>query len=124
MKKKKAKKENSSFNDDFRYICKKCGSERLTLYRDGQLIGLRCLQCDSWVMWTSRGKIKEDYKYIKQFPENDNIQMVNFTAKFGHKVAKCGNCRCTLYEVGAPRPIYQFNLVEALYCPKCGKQLI
>jgi DNA-directed RNA polymerase subunit RPC12/RpoP len=121
---KSKKKHKDKPGDDFRYICKKCSSERLTLYRDGNLIGLRCLQCGSWVTWTSRAMIEKDYKYIKQFPENDNIQMVVFTTKLGHKIAKCGNCRCTLYELGAPRPIYQFNLVDALYCPACGKQLI
>ena len=37
---------------------------------------------------------------------------------------RCSECNCQLYHSAAPKPVGQFDLIDAKFCPKCGKKFV
>ena len=40
----------------------------------------------------------------------------------GNTIVKCSQCGCLLYRSNAPKPEGQFDLINAVFCPQCGRE--
>lgn len=106
-----------------RYVCPKCGGNRIEIKFKSIHYGLYCLDCGAWVTWTDDKKVKKDYEYSLQFEENKNTVLKIIKTRMGRKKIRCP-CGCLLYSSGYMPPEGQFDLLYAKYCPECGKKLI
>ena len=105
--------------------CHKCGSEKLLVRQREHRTGIYCRECGAWIQWIDYRDAMRVYDTLKKkgiIPENAVYKRVG---KFkGNMVVRCSECKCQLYHSGAPAPIGQFDLIDASYCPKCGKEFL
>lgn len=108
-----------------KYKCGKCGSLNVCVKLSGKRAGLYCADCGAWIEWLSYSNTKHAYKYLRDsglIPENAAIKQVG---KFqGSMIVYCSECKCQLSHSSAPRPTGQFDLIDAKFCPKCGKEFV
>ena len=106
------------------YKCKNCGCEKVYAKPQGRRMGVYCAECNSWIAWTTYTKMKEIYKQIGSDDLNDHVSMRHIQKYGGATTMKCSKCDCLLYNSCEPRVRCQFDLVNAKYCPNCGRELI
>lgn len=66
----------------------------------------------------------ELYKQIKQDDLNDAVAIRRIYKRSGVTRMNCGYCDCLLYCSLEPKITGQFDLVNAKFCPSCGRKLI
>ena len=66
----------------------------------------------------------ELYKKIKQEDLNDSVAIRRIYKRSGVTRMNCGYCDCLLYCSLEPKITGQFDLVNAKFCPSCGRKLI
>lgn len=107
-----------------KYICKKCESKNVVIKQAGKYTGAYCKDCGAWIKWLNKKELRELYKYIKNENEGKGKAFRQFIKrKDNSTIIKCSNCNCQLHNSNAPEPLGQFNLLNAIYCPKCGCEL-
>lgn len=112
-------------NNQITYKCPDCGNEKVYAKPDGRRMGVYCLKCNKWICWTTYDKMIEIYKSVSDDELNDELAKRKIYKRSGITNMKCSKCMCMLYDSRFPKPQGQvFNLVEAKYCPRCGRKLI
>lgn len=106
------------------YKCKNCNGNKVYAKPQGRRMGVYCAECNSWIAWTSYHNMKEIYKQIAEEDLNEKIAIRNLSKYGGVITMKCSKCNCLLYDSSQPRAEGQFDLVNAKYCPNCGRELI
>ena len=106
------------------YKCPNCGCERVYAIPKGARQGVYCADCNKWICWTTFRKMKEIHANLDSDDLNDDVSLRKITKK--NKITKmsCEKCGCLLYNSNYPKVEGQFDLVNAIYCPKCGRKLI
>lgn len=105
--------------------CRRCGSENISVKLIGSKIGTYCRACNSWIQWINYRNIDYLYRTLQNkglIPENASYKRIG-KFKNAHLV-RCSNCRCQLHHSGAPAPAGQFDLIDAKFCPQCGKEFL
>lgn len=112
--------------------CKNCKSNKYYAKPSGRKIGLYCANCNTWISWITYSDICKLYENKDNKPIDDNVQLDDINAAF-KRISKskkrvttmqCSKCGCPLYDSSKPKVQYRFNLVNAKFCPKCGRQFI
>ncbi len=106
------------------YKCSKCGCDKVYAKPEGRRMGVYCADCDNWIAWTTYSKMCEIYKTLDEASLNDRISPRKIFKKNGVTKMLCSKCNCLLYNSCVPKQKGQFDLVNAKYCPKCGRELI
>ena len=106
------------------YTCTQCGCHKIYAKPNGRRMGIYCSDCNAWIAWTTYTKMCEIYKAIEEESLNNGVALRKIFKRSGITTMKCGKCDCLLYNSCKPKIQGQFNLVNAEYCPKCGRKLI
>lgn len=108
------------------FVCKKCGCTKVYAKPSGRRMGVYCSDCNEWITWTTYSKMTEIYKQIEEDPSslNDSVAPRKIKKYGGTTKMFCSKCGCLLYNSDFPKVRGQFDLVNASYCPVCGRTLI
>lgn len=106
------------------YKCQECGCEKVYAKPSGRRMGVYCSNCNSWICWTTYSKMTELYKKIEEQDLNDNVAIRKIFKRSGVTRMNCSKCGCLLYNSCYSSPEGQFDLVNAKFCPNCGRELI
>lgn len=113
-----------NIDNDEKYKCRKCNSTNVEVKIVGKRTGVYCLDCGAWIRWMSFKEMQKFYRVFKGTKESGN-KAYKVSRKMGSQtIVKCSNCKTQLYHSGAEPPKGQFNLINAVYCPKCGMEFI
>lgn len=108
--------------DDFK--CKKCGGI-LKVMQTSQKTGLYCAKCGAFDRWLNRkSDVKEAFNLLISREDARGKAIKRVTKYGGNTVIRCEKCDCQLYSAAAPRPLGQFDLLDANFCPKCGVEFV
>lgn len=106
------------------YICPKCESNKVYVKPSGRRIGVYCASCNAWITWTTYKNAQKIYDDINDAELNDDIAVRKIYKRNGHTKLSCSKCGCLLFNSDFPKVLGQFNLLNAKYCPSCGRGLI
>ena len=108
-----------------KYKCRKCNSLNVCVKQSGKRVGLYCSDCGAWLEWLTYDGMQRAYKHLKDsglLPEGVAFKQIG---RFhGGTIVRCSECRCQLSHSQAPIPTGQFNLIDAKFCPQCGKEFV
>lgn len=105
--------------------CKNCKSNKYYAKPSGRKIGLYCADCNTWISWITYSDICKIYEDKENELLDDNVAFKRISkSKKRVTTMQCSQCGCPLYDSSKPRVQYRFNLVNAKFCPKCGRQFI
>lgn len=68
--------------------------------------------------------IKEMKEYEKSLGEEGKAFKVTTKYSTGSVRIRCSNCRCLLFDSEYPEQGAQVKLINANYCPMCGKEFV
>lgn len=83
-----------------------------------------CSDCNTWICKTTHRKGIDIYRKINLDDLNENVTMRKFSRAGGALRMTCAKCGTLLFNGAFPRVEGQFDLVNANYCPVCGRELI
>ena len=106
------------------FVCSKCGSDSIYAVPDGVQIKVYCAKCQSFIGFTSYKKMKAIYKHLDEKDLSDSLSLRKIKKFSGVTKMTCSKCNCLLYNSLFPVVQGQFDLVNAKYCPNCGRELI
>ena len=106
------------------YQCPQCGCENVYAKPNGKRYGVYCSDCNAWICWATYKKMINIYKQIKEEELNDEVSIRRIFKRNGVTRMNCSKCDCLLYNSCSPKITGQFDLVNANYCPNCGRKLI
>lgn len=106
------------------FKCDECGGEKVYAKPTTRRIGIYCADCNKWICWTTYKKMMELRKEMKPEELNDNVALRKIHKHSGITKMTCSKCDCLLYNSCYSSPEGQFDLVNAKYCPHCGRELI
>lgn len=106
------------------YECKKCGCTKVFAKPAGRSMGVYCQDCGAWIANITYTKMKDLYNKISKEDLGENAALRNIKKRNSVITMKCTNCGCLLFNSLFPHPQGQFNLLNAGFCPSCGKRLI
>ena len=106
------------------FECPKCGSHKVYAKPKNRRMGVYCAECNTWITWTTYSHMQEIYHNLEAEDLPDNISLRHIRKRSGVTTMKCSKCGCLLYDSSQPKIMGQFDLVNANYCPNCGKELI
>ncbi len=108
------------------YVCEKCGSHKVYAKPSGRGMGVYCAECNAWICRTTYERMLELYKEIQKDPNNlnDNISLRRIKRRNGVITMRCSKCDTLLFNSMYKGVNGQFDLVNAKYCPNCGRELI
>ena len=104
--------------------CEKCGCNKVYAKPSSRRIELYCADCDAWICWTTYAKMCELYKKKDDSDLNDKVALKKILKKNRIITMRCSKCDCLLYNSTKPKVQYRFNLVNAKFCPQCGREFI
>lgn len=105
--------------------CKHCNSTKYCAKPNGKRIGLYCADCDNWICWIKYPDLCKLYENKENKLLNDNGAFKRISkSKNRVTTMRCSDCDCLLYDSSKPKVKYRFNLVNAKFCPKCGREFI
>lgn len=106
------------------YICDKCGCTIVIAKPSGPTISVYCSRCRHKIANTTYAGMLAIYEKLKGTPLGEEFALKS--VKKNGKVVRmnCSKCGCLLHNSSMPRPRGQFDLVDADYCPKCGRELL
>lgn len=104
------------------FKCPKCDSRNVIIKQVGARIGAYCKSCYAWITWVDSADIARIRKRTKYDEKTQALR--KFIRAKGKTIIKCGSCQTLLYNSSKPVPEGQFNLMDANYCPYCGKELL
>lgn len=106
------------------FKCQECGCENVYVKPSGRRMSVYCSDCNAWICFTTYKKMLEIYKAIEEENLNDNVSLRKIYKRSGITWMNCSKCDCLLYSSLQSKILGQFDLVNASYCPKCGRKLI
>ena len=108
------------------YTCKNCGSTKVYAKPKGRRMGIYCGVCGEWICFTTYSKMLELYKRIEDDPDSlsDRISLRYIKKYNGVTTMRCKKCDTLLYSSVFPKVKGQFDLVNASFCPNCGRELM
>ena len=106
------------------FICPKCNGHKVYAKPQGRRMGVYCSGCNTWITWTTYSRMMEIYSQIETEDLPEDISPRHIFKRSGVTTMKCGKCNCLLYSSTQPKIQGQFDLVNAVYCPNCGRKLI
>lgn len=108
-----------------KYSCRKCSSENVYVKQANKLTGMYCADCGAWIQWLTYRETLRTYDYMKKkglLPEGKAYKRVG---RFRTStIVKCSNCSCQLFHSDSLKPLGQFDLIDAKFCPQCGFEFI
>ena len=105
------------------YTCK-CGCNDTYVQPKGRRFGVYCSKCDSWIEWITYSKANELFKKNDTSFLDDTVATRKIFKKSGITTMRCSKCDCLLYNSCKSKIEGQFDLVNAKFCPKCGREFI
>lgn len=87
-------------------------------------MAIYCSACDTWICWSSYPETRDIYKNKDELISDDKFALKKFFKRNGITTMRCSKCNCLLYDSCKPKVQSQFNLVNAKFCPKCGRELL
>lgn len=106
------------------YVCKQCGA-KLKVMQHGYKTGLYCAECGTWDRWlTSRDDVWKAYNTLVTTEDIRGKAIKKYSKYGGNTIIRCEKCDCQLYSAIAPKPLGQFDLLNANFCPKCGVEFV
>ena len=108
------------------YVCKNCGCNRaFARPTSDNKHGVYCANCGERITYTTyNGMLEINERYRLTLKKSDKYALRNFRRYQNSIRMTCSNCGALLYNSSFPKIKGQFNLVNASYCPNCGKELI
>lgn len=89
----------------------------------GRRIGVYCTDCNTWICWTTYSKMCELYEHKENELIDDSTAYKRISKSKNRVITmQCSKCDCPLYDSSKPRIQYRFDLVNANFCPKCGRR--
>ena len=83
-----------------------------------------CKECGKLVQWILDKDLDDVYLQIKARTIKPNEKATRKVTRNGNiTIIKCGNCGCQLHNSRVP-VVGQFDLIDAVYCPKCGREFL
>ena len=110
-----------------KYVCPKCGCTNVypKPNETRRKIGVYCAECKSWINWVNFQTAQEIYENLEQrIRDNDKIAIKKITQRDGTTIVRCSKCKCLFYNSLMPRVTGQFDLINAKFCPECGRELL
>ena len=107
------------------YVCARCGSENICIKQANKRTGMYCSDCGAWIQWLSYREMLRTYNHMKEsglLPDGRAYKRVS-QFKTG-RIVKCSNCGCQLFHSESPKPLGQFDLIDAKFCPQCGWEFL
>lgn len=106
------------------YVCKHCGSAKVCIKPSGRRYGVYCSECDSWIEWTTLRGALEFHKDIDPEALDEHMALRKYTKRNNRVTLKCSKCGCLLNDSLQLKVRGQFDLINARFCPNCGRELI
>ncbi|MGN0394922.1 MAG: hypothetical protein ACI4EF_06130 [Coprococcus sp.] len=105
--------------------CTQCQSNEYYAKPSGKRIGIYCANCDGWIRWIKYSDYLKIYADKLNEPMKDNEALKKIYKSPRRIVTMhCSECGCPLYDSSKPPVKFRFNLVNAKFCPKCGRKFI
>lgn len=109
-------------------ICAKCGSRRIKVeWDEDRNVCVVCKDCGHIIrkIKTIDEQTRIENLIRTERLEDDEAYIIVRNDCFGNIVGKCSSCRNLLFNRGnLPFKYAAFNLMDANYCPNCGKKFI
>lgn len=106
------------------YSCRKCNSENIQIRQAHKRTGLYCKDCGAWIQWVTYREAQRMHDHLKKKGFADNKAFKRVCRSGTHTIIRCSECDTQLYHTNAPAPVGQFDLIDAVFCPKCGKEFV
>lgn len=106
------------------FECKKCGSEYIGVKTIEGKAKIYCKDCGAFIKNIDYKELNAVFRYMKRYGYDDGKTFKNISNRNGYSLLRCANCGCQLYRTGAPRPVGQFDLLDAKFCPQCGREFV
>ena len=108
-----------------KHSCNKCKSKNIYVKQANTRTGLYCADCGAWIQWLTYRETMRAYEYMKNNDMLPDDVAYKRCGRFGNStIVKCSNCGCQLFHSTAPKPIGQFDLIDADFCPSCGRKFV
>lgn len=111
-----------------RYKCPVCGSTEIYTKPHNTVYSVMCLDCGSFIRNVKYKEMQEINREIDRQSQENPIEGKSSRRRIVRRnnMVKmfCGFCGSMLYSSEYPAPEGQFDLVNAVFCPECGKFLI
>ena len=118
------KQSNQNDGDTMEYICPECGHNKVYVKPNGRRMGVYCADCNTWITWCTYKIAQSIYEEMKSQPLNDKVALRKIAKRTGITTMRCSKCDCLLYNSSFPKVLGQFDLVNARFCPTCGRELL
>lgn len=106
------------------YICKNCGGNKVFVRPSGRRMAVYCANCETYICPTTYTVAQSIYKEMNPEDLSDSLSMRKFRKCAGATVMECSRCGCLLYNSAFKKIEGQFDLVNARFCPDCGRKLV
>lgn len=110
---------------DNQFKCPNCGGDELIVIQCKSKTGLFCTSCGTRLRWlTTRKAVEEAYEHTLN-SEDLRCRAIKKIIHIGKTtIIRCEKCDCQLYSSGAYKPLGQFDLIDANFCPVCGAEFV
>lgn len=106
-----------------KYSCKKCKSENIHVRQANKRTGMYCTDCGAWIQWLTYRETLRTYDHMEKKNLIPKDKAYKRSGRFkASTIVKCSNCGCQLFHSDSPKPLGQFDLIDAKYCPLCGRE--
>lgn len=112
------------------YECRKCKGKKIFAKPNGRRMGIYCADCGEWIAWTTYQKAIDIYAKREEENLEDGLSLRKIKKYDGVTTMRCSKCNCLLYISSETKTrskitaIHSYDLVNANYCPNCGRRLI
>lgn len=105
--------------------CRKCDGDNLQVLQVGEHTGLYCRDCGAWVRWLKTGReVRDAYSRYISLDEVRGKAIKKVFKSGRTTLIRCEKCNCLLYSSNVNKPVGQFDLIDASFCPKCGREFV
>ena len=106
------------------FVCPNCGQTRVYVKPSGRRMSVHCADCNTWITWTTYRNAVKIYDNLQEENLNDAVSVRKILKRKSNTKMTCSKCGCLLYNSDFPKVLGQYNLVNAKFCPECGRELI
>lgn len=109
-------------DSSFEYKCPKCNCKKIYVKQTALHAGIYCSNCNAWIKWANFAELKKITNQISENIDDENMCIKTFHKYGGVMKMRCSFCNILLYSSDAEPTAGQFSLVNAKFCPNCGKK--